>query len=471
MKKTLLTLFAMVMMAFCATAQAAESKIIHAHDSNDYWHDYYYNAQNQLFWEIYGTTRREYAYNEAGQLTSMKQYGWVAATGVYTLTQSEEYTYGADGNMSQKVVTKSSEVNTYTYTKYENGIAVEYSDIQKMTASGKEYKYDYKCEVEMAEGRVVKILTTELDYDYPEDGFCVKSSVEYTYDAAGNIATETQKQYNYDINKVRSTNTLEYIYAELDAAYAPTGLKAENDNGIVTLTWNAVPGTDQYQVVYDQTVQTVNGTTFRTAVATGDRQFTVQAIIDNIARNAATPVTATVVDPGKLPITNLAVGEITKTTEETESPEAPTRDFFNIPLTWTLPEGHSEVEKYYVYYTSTRYGKDTRVTVTDKDATSFTLKIDPDEVAEWDTNGKPVKGVETPIYMTVVYVTGESESSNIVTINPYDEFYTGIKEVKNEELRVKNLNFYNLAGQRVNANNPTRSNKSIIINNGKKVLK
>lgn len=467
MKKTLLTLFAMVMMAFCATAQAAESKIIHAHDSNDYWHDYYYNAQNQLFWEIYGTTRREYAYNEAGQMTSMSQKAWVSATGNYTLNQQETYEYDADGNMSKKVVVKNPGSSfeatwTYTYSDYVNGVATYYDEYK----NGSLY-YMYKQLPEYdAKGNKVKVTVMYADPDKYENP--THATVDYS-------GKEAEYTWTYDENNVlvgENTGkvTYEYIYAELDASYAPTGLKAESDNELVTLTWNAVPGTNEYKVVSDYAEQIVYGTTFRTAVGTGDRQFTVQAIIDGIGRNAAT-VTATVVDPGKLPITNLAVGEITKTTEQTESPEAPTRDFFNIPLTWTLPEGHSEVEKYYVYYTSTRYGKGTRVTVSDKDATSFTLKIDPDEVAEWDTNGKPVKGVETPIYMTVVYVTGESESSNIVTINPYDQFYTGIKEVKNEELRVKNLNFYNLAGQRVKANNPARGDKSIIINNGKKVLK
>lgn len=458
MKKIILSILALMLIGI--TAQAAESKIIRAHDSNDYWHDYYYNAQNQLFWEIYGTTRREYTYNEAGQLTSMQQKAWVSATGVYTLNQHETYEYDANGNMSKKIIVKnpgsSFEVTwTYTYFDYVNGVATYYDEYK----NGSLY-YMYKQLPEFdAQNRLVKCVVMYADpddYTNPTYGNVDYKGKDHEYTKTwaedGTLAAEKDGKVTY-----------EYIYTELDASYAPTGLKAESDNEVVTLTWNAVPGIDEYNVIYDQTVTLVHGTSFRTAVETGDRQFTVQAIIGDFPRNAATPVTATIVDPGKLPITNLAVGEITMTTEETESPKAPTRDFFNIQLKWTLPEGHSEVEKYYVYYNSTRYGKDTQVAVSDKDATSFTLKIDPDEVAEWDSEGNPVKGVETPIYMTVVYVTGESEKSNIVTINPYDKFYTSVKNVKGEELGSKSC--YNLAGQLVN-----NAQKGLVIKNGKKVV-
>lgn len=439
-------------------------------EKTTYEHNYIYNENNQLVWEFReGSTRTEYSYNEAGQLVKVTPYNWVAFSQTFKVGNVEEYVYGEDGNVAQMTESQSNgDVLVYTYNKYENGVATEYSMVQKRP-SGTEYKYDYKVELTLdGQGRVTKALTSELDYDYPEDGFCGVEGHEYEYDANGNMTVETITKYSYDFNKPKTPTTMTYTYAELSNAYSPKNLAAVDNNGTVTLTWDAVEGATGYIVSYDITRTEVSGTSYSITLSTGERQFTVQPVVDGVERNGATPVTAAIIDPGKLPVTDLAIGEMKKVTLETESVEAPTRDFYQIPLTWTLPEGHSAIKDIRVYYTSLVYGETYKATGT-ADATSYDLLIDPYEVAVLDENGKFVEGVSTPIYVKIVYLTGESEKSNVITVNPS---YTlgdapvsnGIAEIQNGGQKMENAALYNIAGQRV-----SRAN-GIVIKGGKKFI-
>lgn len=403
-------------MLFMVSASVnAETKPVKAIEkaTQSYEHSYIYNEKNQLVWEFReGSTRTEYTYNEAGQLVKQTPYNWVAFTQSFALGNVEEYVYGEDGNVAQMTETNTNgEVNIYTYTKYENGVATEYSRLQQKP-SGTEYKYDYKVELTLDEqGRVVKALTSELDYDYLEDGFCGVEGHEYVYDAEGNVTEETITKYSYSFDKPKTPTTMTYTNAEVDGKYAPKNLSAVDNNGTVMLTWDAVEGATSYIVSYDITRTEVPSNTFSVTLSTGERQFTVQAVIDGVERNGATPVTAEIIDPGKLPVTDLAVGEIKLVTLETESIEMPTRDFYQIPLTWTLPEGHSQIKDIRVYYTSHTYGE-TYKPVGSVDATSYDLLLDPYEVIDEDGNS-----LETPIYIKIVYVTGESEKSNVIIVN------------------------------------------------------
>lgn len=412
-------LICLVLGAAYAAAQSAHS-IIRATDSNEDTHYYYYNEQNQLIWELYGNNRREYSYNAAGQQTQMKLYAWVAFDGAYTVTRIEDYTYDADGNMTIKDVqdkpgTAYSATWKYTYSDFVNGVATYYDEYK----NGSLY-YMYKQQPEFDEAqRLTKCdvyYADPDDYDNPTHETVTYDELDYTYtktyDAEGNLAGENTGKVSYT-----------YTYTDLNASYTPANLKAENNKGKVTLTWDAVPSAEKYIVSYDQERKEVSETTYSVTLGTGNRLITVQAVIGDMERNAATPVSVTVDDPGKLPITDLAVGKITETEEETESEELTTRTFYNIPLTWSLPTGHSAILGFRVYYNSTAYGKETRVPVTDPTATSYTLKVDPFEVMEWDEEGVPYKGIDTPIFVTIIYSTGESERSNVVVVNPYDELH------------------------------------------------
>lgn len=445
-------------------AQNAQ-EIIRAVDSNEDTHSYYYNEQNQLFWESYGTTRREYKYNAAGQCTEMNQYAWVAAEGNYSPTQKESYTYDAAGNLSQKVVDKSinnpfGAVWTYKYFDYQNGVATYYDEYK---GSSLYYMYKQLSEFD-AQGHQTKCTVMYADPDKYQNP--THETVDYkdkeneytkTYNAEGRLTAEFNGKMSY-----------EYQYTELSAAYAPKNLKAETGNGKIKLTWDPVAGAEKYIVSYDLKRIEVEGCEYSTAIATGERQFTVQAVVGGMERNAATPLSVTISDTGMLPISNLATGMVTETLEDTESEAmGGKRLFYNIALSWSLPEGHSEVVKYILYYDSRTFGKDVMTGIVDPAATSYTLKIDPYEVADYDEEGNPCKGYDTNISISVVYTSGESERSNVVTLNPYNLIHgiTGIRCTA-PSAKTESTTSFTTSGLPASAHH-----RGIVIQGGKKYVK
>lgn len=458
MKSLILTLSFFPLLSYAQSAQTP----IRALDSNDDTHYYYYNADNQLFWELFGTTRREYEYNPQGLPTSMKQYAWVSAQGDYTLSTLETYEYDAQGNMTKKDHTRSIgtpyEVKySYQYFNYVNGIATYYDEYKNGSLY---YMYKQVPTYDSAN----RLTSCNIYYADPDDytnpthetvNFTGKEAEnKMTYDEAGSLIKENKGKTEYT-----------YTYTELNKSLAPANLTATDINGKVTLTWDAVPNAEKYIVSYDQERIEVSTTTYTTTVNTGNRYFTVQAVIDGIERNAATPVLAEIEDEGKLPVTDLAVGTIFETEEATESEEWGTRVFYNIPLTWSLPAGHSEIVKFDVHYNSKTYGEEVPVPVVDPAATSFTLRVDPFEVTEWDEDGTPYKGIDTPIFITVTYVTGKSDKSNVVIVNPYKTLGHETSITSPSLLPSTSTPAYNLSGLPV-----TPSVKGIIIKDGKKYL-
>lgn len=456
MKQFFIALSALFTCFVCEASAQSEHKVSSAVDSNEYTYDYYYNAKNQLAWMDFGTTHRVYAYNEAGQLVEMKQYAWVDGLGEYNLLQTETYEYGADGNVSKKTVEKKAGVETYEYSDYENGVAkkTKYNDRDK-------YLYDWRTTIEYNDDKTIAATRTEeFDYDYPEDGFYKLEDYEYTY-AGGYRASETKIAYKFD-GSVRSTLVTNFTYADFDAKYVPANLKAEC-GAQVTLTWDPVEGTNSYMVNCEGNSWQVEGCSFRTVLRTGSHTVSVRAEVDGLLRNASF-VDVDVVDPGKLPVATFAVGDVYETVEETESEEAPTRTFYNIPFSWTLPENHSEVVKYNIYYDSYTYGKDVPVAVTNPAATSYVVKLDPFEVAEWDEEGNLGKGLDVPFYMTVVYTTGESEKSEVIIVNPHRLLgHEGESAIQAPSIG-KDSRLYNLSGQR------TSRAKGVVVKAGKKFM-
>lgn len=436
MKITLSTLV-LLLNFFCISAQAQDShKIIKATDNNDYTHYYYYNEKNQLIWELVGTTRYEYEYNAAGQRTKRQTCLWVANPGDYQNSNYETYEYAADGSVSKTTVMKKpwnkdayEEDDVFMNYTYEDGFAKTWDNYYKNVLY-----YNYRNTLTKDDnGDVTTVVTERFDPDAPEKGWT-------------------------------TTNTLNYQYTDLSADYVPANLKMENNNGDIVLTWSPVAGAEKYIVSYDNERKEVEGdTSFRVTLGTGYRKFAVQAVIAGIERNAAFCETS-VSDPGKLAISDLAAGTIFETIEETESEELTTRTFYNIPLTWTLPEGHSEILKFNIYYKSKAYGDNCVVSQTDPKATSFTLKVDPFEVAEWNEEGELTNGIDVPIYVRVVYVTGESEKSNTIVVNPYNVINKGEVTIENIVNDSSETIMYNTAGMRT-----TKAN-GIVIKNGKKYL-
>lgn len=413
-----------------------EHKIVSATNSNKDLFYYYYDAQNRLIQQISNTTRYDYTYNEAGQCVKKQTLMWVSATGVYSMGNYEVYEYGADGNVSKTTVMKKPwnateyvEDDVFTNYTYEDGFQKTWDNYYK----GVLY-YNYRNIITKNEaGEVVTVATEQFDPDDPGKGWTPKTEMQY-------------------------------VWADISANLVPSNLTLKNENGNITLTWNAVDGSQSYFVTYDQTRVEVKGgkTTYNVTLGTGEHRVAVQAVIDGKARNAAF-VDVEVSDSGKLPAENLTAGTCFLTVEETESAEAPTREFYNIPLSWTMPAGHSAVKSFRIYYDSRTYGPATYLPVESPNATSYTLKIDPYELRNVDEEGNLTTGITTPIYVTVIYGTGESEKSNVIYVNPY-EVISGIENVVVDRVNA-DAKVYNVAGQQVNAG------KGIVITGGKKYVK
>lgn len=413
-----------------------EHQIVSASNSNEDMFYYYYDSQNRLVQQISNTTRYDYTYNEAGQCVKKQTLMWVSATAAYKLGNYEVYEYNTDGTVSKTTVmkrpynsTEYAEDDVFMNYTYEDGFQKTWDNYYKGTLY---YKYRNQI-TKNAAGEIVTVVTEQYDPDEPSKGWTTKTKMNY-------------------------------VWADISADYVPASLNYSNDNGKITLTWNAVSGAQSYWVTCDQTRTEVKGgsTSLTTTLGTGIHRVAVQAVIDGKARNAAF-VDIDVNDPGKLPVENLTAGKCFITIEETESAEAPTREFYNIPLSWTIPAGHSEIKSFRVYYDSRTFGNATYKPVESPTATSYTLKVDPYELRDVDAEGNLTTGITTSIYVTVVYDSGESAKSNVISVNAYNEVVSGIEHVTKDENR-QNSKIYNTAGQSVvNA-------KGIVIKNGKKML-
>lgn len=463
MKKNLLFAFLFSLFSFNSNSEASVHKIIKrvdlktssdGMDNNCY---YFYDEKNNLIWIQESSVRYEYENNAAGQPVKRTTYSWVEYDKEYRKMGYETYSYYDDGNL--KTLTKYNTnyagktiIDRYEYSDYQNGMAKRCEWYEN-----DDLFYAYIKTLTIQDGLVTKAVTSQYDpetkrskdYDTKDftyiNGYCIK---EVT--TTGSLLT-------------KKTATTTYTYTDLDATYAPSNFKVEENNGTVSLSWNAVPGATSYIVTYDQTRATgITNTSYSTAVNTGTRSFAVQAVINGVERNTATPVSTVIEDGGKLPITDLAAGQSYKTIEKPDAGED--REFYNIPLTWTLPEGHSEIKDIIIYYDSHTYGPDCYVKVGSNSAISYTLRVAPHEMAEWDDQGVPYKGINTPIYAVIEYVTGKSEKSNIVYVNPFGET-SGISEISANQSQITNSTSFNVAGQQVSNNA-----KGIIIKNGKKSL-
>lgn len=432
-----ISLFITLLFSALSYAATVSHSIVKATNTNDDVFYYYYDAQNRLVQQICNATRYDYFYNEVGQCIRKQTMMWVAATGKYTAGNYELYEYDANGNVSKTTVmklpwnaTEYVEDDVFTNYTYEDGFQKTWDNYYHGTLY-----YNYRNIITKNDaGEVVSVATEQFDPDAPEKGWTPKTGMQY-------------------------------VWADLSSELVPSNLTLKNNNGEISLTWNAVNGAESYFVTYDQTrVEVKNGaTSFSATLGTGNHCVAVQAVIDGKARNSAF-TEVEVSDPGKLPVENLTAGKCFLSVEETESTEAPTREFYNIPLTWTIPQGHSEIKSFRVYYDSRTFGPAFYQIVESSNATGYTLKVDPYELRNIDEGGNLTTGITTPIYVTVMYGTGESEKSNVITVNPYNDVVSGIDEVYMND-NVKDRNIYNVAGQRID------NMKGLVIKNGKKYIK
>ncbi len=466
MRKTLLIIMALIAVVVCANAADRKvTKIIIAAasegDSDDAEY-YIYNPQGQLIWMQTSSTRYEYEYDADGNLMKRNTLSWIAADRAYKVLNTAVYEYGADGNVSK--MNRSLNLGSpyqrnyyYTYSDYKNGEATAWKEYN---ADSGNLRYEYKVENALnTDGTIAKKTVYEFDPDYPEDGYYIYETNEYTYLSNGDIDTEVYTTYKQD-GTVKKTSKRTYTYSDLDASYVPANLKADVNGASIVLSWDAVAGAESYVVTYDQEHTTVSATTFTAKdIAVGDHLFAVQAVVDGTERNAATPVSATVADPGKLPAEKLAAGKSKKVVETNDEGDDVT--FYVVPLTWAFPAGHSAIKDIRVYY------NDNYVSLNSQKATSYDLKLYEWQARNTNSAGDFIEGgVTFNIAVTIMYGSGESEKSNIVVANPYNEV-NGIDAILAPQIATdKASSIYNLAGQRVDV-----SHKGIIIVDGKKILK
>lgn len=461
------------LLLFCTAMgmQATDRKVtrITTKSDNGEGSEYYlYNAAGQLIWMQSSdkNIRDVYSYNATGQLTTKTTMSWIAYDKAYKDLNREDYQYDAEGKMIRKDLTRNlgtayESLRSYVYTAYDqqgNATAWQFYN-------GSTLYYEYKATYTYNDkGQMTRNEVQEFDPDYPEDGYYAYETSEYSLKDNGDIDTETKTVYKSD-GSVKSTTTLTYTYSDLDASYAPTGLQAKAEGSNTVLTWNAVTGATAYVVTYDMEHVTVEGTSFTAKnIAEGDHDFTVQAIVDGEEKNAATPVTTGSTDAGKLAAQDLKAGTPRISVEYND--EGDKRTFYVIPLSWTLPEGHSEVKNVRVYYTSAIVG--TTYTSTDSKDDNYELKIDEYDVRRRDAEGNYTCGADMEFYVTIIYGSGESEASNIVKLNPYNIINNldtpDAIMAAGQASEKSSTESYNLAGQRV-----SKDAKGIVIRNGRKV--
>ena len=480
MKKRAILAF---MLLSCATIglQATDRKVTKittaatstSAESSDH---YLYTPDGQLMWVQSSTnnTRDVYTYDQQGQLVQKTTLSWLSSDKAYHELNRETYQYDESGLLSRTdqltgIGTNYERHYVYTGYGYQDGKAVSWH-MEDVRANAT-YQYDYKVLLTRdGEGRILTENIEEYDYDYPEDGFCAYEGHTYTYQENGDIATEVYNKYNYAYDKVRKTETLTYTYSDLDAGFAPTGLKAVANGNSIQLSWNAVEGATGYVVTYDMERKEVSGTSLTaTDIAIGEHEFTVQAIVGGEVKNAAAPVKGSISDPGMKPAGNLQAGTPRISVEETDNGP---RTFYIIPLSWNIPDGHSDIKDIRVYYTSAISGT-VYQSVGNKSATDFELKIDVYDVRRTNEAGEYTCGMDMQFYVTVMYGSGESEASNIVKMNPYNlangldepDAIVNVDENENENGN-HDKNGYTLGGMKAK-----ESQRGIIIRNGKKIVR
>lgn len=424
---------------------------------------YYYNDKGYLVMTQQQTMRYVYELNAQGQPLVRHNYSWVEANKKYHDVGYETYEYNADGTV--KTLCKYRPVylgegydeKKYVYNSYDGDVATDYA----MYFNG-ELWYTYKATVTRnSAGRVTKIVVKETDPDKKVNATTTYRTDVITYQTNGDVKT-----YKTTPNS-GSEEVATYYYTDLKGQ-TPQNISASQSNGYVTLTWDPVPGATSYLVTFDQTYVPVNGTSVKLTAQVGEREFFVQPLYGDVRGQVSASAKLTISDPGILPAYDLYAGNSYSRIEETESSNLKYREFYYIPLTWSLPNTTSEIDDIMIYYDSRTYGPDVqtglRAVYGDavKTLTSHELKIDPFEVAELDKNGELYKGIDTPVYIRIKYVSGLSDKSNVVIINPFDVI-TGISDVTANADKAT-APMYNIAGQRIT------NAKGIVIKNGRKVV-
>lgn len=428
-------------------------------DPGEYIH-YIYNANGQLMWKQGARTRYEYQYDSNGRLQQTDTYGFIAYDNRYRLTNTETYEYDSNGKISVKKIrlnvgTSYEALRHYVYSSYDGTEPTAWSEYS--SAIDKDHLwYNFKAAITRnAAGLVTKRVITRNDPDESKTKYNDYQTTTYTLAANGDILTESVATV-----ATSGTTTLlyDYYYSDIDGS-AVTGLKLkDNGNNTVTVSWNAVSGATKYYVNYDQQKE-CTGTSFTTEqLGNGEHKFTVRAVVGKDEKRASAPLSIIVRDPGMKPATNVTAGTATKSridvTDDNGRPTGERKTVYTIPVSWTLPTGASPIKSIRVHF-GREAGDYQSVEPT---ATSYTLTLEEYNVMDSNKNY-----IDLPIFVTLVYDSGESEKSNVIGVNVDKGYVTGIDTpVTNNRATTA----YDLRGVRLSA--PQRglniiSGKTVII--------
>jgi len=459
---------------------------------------YYYNANNQNSVETTSSAHYRYNYNADGTIASRES--WNFSNGVFCKTQVNEYEYDADKNMT-KTTTKKYDVDgnvTSTsgslYEDYENGY---YKVMKNFSADGTvTYESHYQLTFNDAKQIVSSIQLTGAEFDQPnqgtfytyENGLLAREVMAYYTPGAeegqewSNVIQTTVYTYNSDNTINTSTvitdsrgihNEVEwrYTYATLDPALIPQNLTADGTIGgnEVYLKWDAVADATGYVVMYDNLTAEVEGKTefITPMLKDGLHYFAVQAVVGGEKKNLSDFVTASVKDEGNVPMENFQVLAAEKVEIESYGNIS---YYYNLTLSWDVPEGASPISDYKVYvdkgeswkpsanYTTGMPEADKKETYNDvnswvTDRQNFYWYTFED--TEWDQDAGETKslgkGPDCKLWICAIYATGESKPSNVVDVNIYNlaNGESGITTINNDN-RNGAVEIYNLSGQRVN---------------------
>lgn len=456
---------------------------------------YYYNSQNQLAIETTYTQLR-YIYNDNG--TKASKETWNFSNGIFCCTMAEIYEYDEEGNIilattnyynADGEITNSNPVEYsgyingyYTIMKtpyYENHFEYVFNDdnqpTQVIQLSGDDFSnidqgvfYTYENGVLVKE--VVATYSANAEEGHEWDN--ITSTTEYTYNADGTINT---RYVTTDANGSHNEIEWRYTYSTLDSSFVPQNVTADGTigNNEVYVSWDAVPGAEKYIVMCDNTIAEVEGKTdyIVPTLKDGEHQIAVLAVVGGERKNISDFVKVSVKDEGNLPMENFKVNGASLIEEATDWG---VNKYYALDLSWDIPEGASTITDYKVYIDNGQSWLTTSLYTTGMPADERQDAYN--DISEWNTGTRIwwtnfenttqdpetwetislQSGPDCKIWICAVYVTGESQPSNVVEVNVYN-LANGIEEsptgIDNSTPLNNNSNqaieFFNLNGQQV----------------------
>ena len=546
MKKILLSLAAVALSAVAATSvQAQEKKLVDMTGwqlyANDYdaetqsyiprkldeptlsdYSRYYYNAKNEQAVEVNSYSQMRYTYNADGTTATMQR--WAHQSGNFCMQSETKYEYDAQKNMTKQTqynyntAGEQTSVSGSMFEDYVNGM---YQVMKNFNATGdvtSETHYEYTFDDQKQVLSMVQLTGAAFDqkkqgtfYTY-ENGKLVKEVMAY-YNAAGgeghewdNVQNTTNYTYNADgtiatrsivsdTSYGHSEIEWRYTYSTLDPSLIPQGLTCDGTIGgnEVYVKWNAVAGAEKYLVMYDnQTAEVEGKTDFITPMLNdGEHQVAVLAYVGGEQKNITDFAKVSVKDEGNLPLQNFQVTAAEKVDVESYGY---VNQYYNLTLSWTVPEGASKITDYKVYVDK---GESWNPSTTYTMAMPEAEKQDSyNDVNTWVTNRQNFywttfentyydedtwqtvslgNGPDVKMWITAIYASGESQKSNVIELNVYNLANGGSGETDVKAVKAATadapVEIFNVAGQQIKKAN---GRQLILIRHGnevKKVLK